>query len=173
MMKSNCFVFRATSAIRSVPLRWPGEVIATSAPQSKAARAIRMASVAIMTASNFFARRQRSQTCRRSGLFAMRCSGFPGKRVDCQRAGMIPTALFICCLQDDFGACREIFGDPVRAAAVGHFVKAAPNADCPDAGVVGAISVDLLVADQKRMPKIDIVVAGRFKNHPRRRLTAF
>src|SRR6266403_2656335 len=93
-----------------------------------------MSSVAMIMASNFFARRQRSQTCRRSGLFAMRCSGFPGKRVDCQRAGIIPTALFICCLQDDFGASREIFGDPVGAAAVGHFVKAGPNADRLDAG---------------------------------------
>src|SRR5438034_8999116 len=101
---------------------------------------MRMSSVAMMIASNFFARRQRSQTCRRSGLFAMRCSGFPGKRVDCQRAGMIPTALFICCLQDDFGASREIFVEPVRAAAVGHFVKACPNAVRSGSGVVGGFN---------------------------------
>src|SRR5260370_831578 len=93
--RPNCLAFRATSAIRSVPLWCFGEVIATSAPQAKAALAIRMSSVAMMIASNFFARRQRSQTCRRSGLFAMRCSGFPGKRVDCHRAGIIPTAFIL------------------------------------------------------------------------------
>src|SRR5256885_11841642 len=78
-----------------------------------------------------------------------------------------------CRLQDDFGGGREIFRHPVGAAVAGHFVKDGPNADRADAGVVSAFSVDLLVADQTGMPKIDIVVAGRFKNHPRRRLPAF
>src|SRR5438270_4629208 len=148
-MRSNCLAFRATSAMRSVPLWCLGEVIATSAPQSKAAFAIRMSSVAMMIASNFFARRQRSQTCRRSGLFAMRCSGFPGKRVERHRAGIIPTALLICRVQDDFGCRRQIFGDPIGATAVRHFIESGPDADRAHAGIVRALGVDLLVADQK------------------------
>src|ERR1700736_2385851 len=146
-MRSNCLALRTTSAMRSVPLGCVGEVIATSAPQSKAALAIRMSSVAMMTSSNFFARRQRSQTWRRSGLFAIRCSGFPGKRVDAHRAGMIPTALFICRFQNDFSGGGKIVGDPIRAATVGHFVEAGPNADRADAGVMRAFGIDLLVAD--------------------------
>src|SRR5947207_2852763 len=167
--RPNCLAFRATSAVRSVPLWCFGEVIATSAPQSNAALAIRMSSVAMMTASNFFARRQRSHTCRRSGLFAMTCNGFPGKRVDAHRAGMIPTALFICRLQNDFGGGRKIFGHPIRAAAVGHLVKASPNADRPDAGIMRALGVDLLVANEKRARKIDIMVACSLKDHSGRR----
>src|SRR5205807_6447927 len=173
MMKSNCLAFRATSAMRSVPLWCFGDVIATSAPQSKAALAIRMSSVATMTASNFVARLQRSQTWRRSGLFAIRCNGFPGKRVELHRAGIIPTALLICCLNNDLGRCRQIFGDPVGAAAVGHFVEAGPDTDSSNASIMRALGVYLLVADQKRTPKIDIVVVRCFQNHSRRRLAAF
>src|SRR2546430_4815882 len=173
IIRSNCVALRATSAMRSVPLWCFGDVIATSAPQSKAALAIRMSSVATMTASNFFARLQRSQTWRRSGLFAIRCNGFPGKRVELHRAGIIPTALPICCLNNDLGRGRQIFGDPVGAAAVGHFVEAGPDTDSSNAGIMRALGVDLLVADQKRTPKIDIVVVRCFQNHSRRRLAAF
>src|SRR5438105_13643816 len=104
-----------------------------------------MSSVAMMTASNFFDRRQRSQTCRRSGLFAMTCNGFPGKRVDAHRAGIIPTALFICRLQNDFGGGRKIFGDPICTAASGHFVESGPDPNGADARVMGALGGDLLV----------------------------
>src|SRR5256885_4215724 len=170
--RPNCLAFRATSAIRSVPLWCFGEVIATSAPQAKAALAIRMSSVAMMTASNFFARRQRSQTCRRSGLFAMTCKGFPGKRVDAHRAGIIPTALFICRFNNDFDRGRKIFGDPIRAAAVGHLVESGPDADRPDSGIARALGVDLLVANQKRARKIDIMVACSLQDHSGRRFAA-
>src|SRR5438270_4991675 len=172
-MRSNCLAFRATSAMRSVPLWCLGEVIATSAPQSKAARAIRMSSVAIMTVSNFFARWQRSQTCRRSGLFAMRCSGLPGKRVEAQRAGMIPAALFIYPFDNDFGRCPQILSNPVGAPAVRHFVESGPNANRTDAGVMSTFDVYFLIADQKRTRKIDIMVAGGFENHSRRWFAAF
>src|SRR6267378_3596562 len=82
-----------------------------------------MSSVAMMTASNFLARRQRSQTCRRSGLFAIRCSGLPAKRVDAQRAGIIPTALLICCLDNDFGRYGQILSHPVGATPVDQIVS--------------------------------------------------
>src|SRR5437763_8637167 len=104
-----------------------------------------MSSVAMMTESNFLARRQRSQTRRRSGLFAMRCNGFPGKRVDAHRAGMIPTALFICRFQNDLGRGRQIVSHPVRAAAISHLVESGPNANGPDAGIMRAFGIDLLV----------------------------
>src|SRR6266705_1577828 len=131
-----------------------------------------MSSVAMMTASNFFARRQRSQTCRRRGLFSMRCNGFPGKRVDCQRAGMMPTALFICRLHDDFGRRGQILSNPVGTTAFGQFVEPGPNADRTNASIVSALDVDLLAADQKRTGKIDIMVARGFEHHSRRRLAA-
>src|ERR1700686_4398388 len=103
----------------------------------------------MMTSSNFLARRQRSQTCRRSALFAIRCSGFPGKRVDAHRAGMMPTALFIGRLQNDFGGGREIFRDPICAAPVGHFVEAGPNTNRADSRIMRALGVNLLVANKK------------------------
>src|SRR5213078_2506970 len=87
--------WRATSATRSVPLRWPGEVSAISAPQSNALSAIRISSVAMMTKSKFLARLDRSHTRRRRGFPAITCNGFPGKRVELQRAGIMPTALFM------------------------------------------------------------------------------
>src|SRR6478735_1620183 len=94
-MNANCFALRATSAIRSVPLQWLVEVSATLAPQLKAASAMRISSVATITESRFFARSHRSHTWCKRALPAIRCNGFPGKRVELQRAGMMPTALFI------------------------------------------------------------------------------
>src|SRR6266480_6941425 len=102
-MYVNLFAFFATSATRSVPLQCLGEVHATSAPQSKAASAMRISSVAMMTVSKFLARIERSHALRRSGLPAIGCSGFPGKRVEFQRAGMIPMALlFTQKIKNDF-----------------------------------------------------------------------
>src|SRR5258708_11832459 len=123
-----------------------------------------MSAGGIRRPSNFFARRQRSQTCRRSGLFAMRCSGLPGKRVEAQRAGMIPAVLFIYPFDNDFGRCRQILSNPVGAAAVGHFVESGPNANRTDASVMGTSSVDLLIAEQNRTRTIDSMVACGFAN---------
>ena len=95
MTNANCFALRATSATRSVPLWCFRAVKDTSAPQSKATFAMRMSSVAIITESRFFALRHRFQTCCRSDLPKMRYNGFPGKRVELHRAGIMPTALFI------------------------------------------------------------------------------
>src|SRR5437588_4062415 len=122
-----------------------------------------MSSVAIMTVSNFFARWQRSQTCRRSGLFAMRCSGLPGKRVEAQRAGMIPAALFIYPFDNDFGRCPQILSNPVGAAAVRHFIESGPNANRTDAGVMSTFDVDFLIAETQRTSKIINLATGRLK----------
>src|ERR1700730_12013893 len=144
----------------------------TSAPQSKAALAMRISSVAMITASNSFARTQRSHTCRRSGLFAMRCNGFPEKRVELQRAGMIPTALLIFRFENDFGRRRQILSHPFGATAISGFVEPGPDSNRADAGIVRAFSVDLLVADQKRAGKVDILLARRLEDHPRRGFSA-
>src|SRR5947207_5716031 len=159
--------------MRSVPLWCRGEVRATSAPQSKAALAMRMSSVAMITASNSFAFRQRSQTCRRSGLPAMGYNGLPLKRVDPQRAGIIPTASLIQPIQYDLRRRWQIVGHPVGTTTVGHPIKARPHPDSADAGVVRAFGVDLFVTDEERPRKIDIVVASCSQDHSRRRLAAF
>src|SRR6188472_2574844 len=91
---ANCFALRATSAIRSVPLQWRVEVSATSAPQSKAASAMRISSVAMIIEFRVLAAWHLSHTRRKSGLPAIRCNGFPVKRVEPQRAGIMPAALF-------------------------------------------------------------------------------
>src|SRR3954451_2647517 len=90
---ANCFALVAPSATRSVPLQWLVAVNATSAPQSKAASAIRISSVATITESRFFAALHLSHTRCKRYLPAIRCNGFPGKRVELHRAGIMPTAL--------------------------------------------------------------------------------
>src|SRR6476619_1515410 len=108
MMNANCFALRATSAIRSVPLGWLAEVSATSAPQLKAASAMRISSVAMITESRFFAVSHRSQTRLRRALPAIGCNGFPGKRVELQRAGIMPTALFMAVILSEAKRSRRI-----------------------------------------------------------------
>ena len=67
----------------------------------------------MMTESRFLARLDRSQTRRRRGLPAIRCNGFPGKRVEPQRAGIMPTALFMTTSSERSGAKSK---DPVGLA---------------------------------------------------------
>ncbi len=61
----------------------------TSAPNFFAIIAIRLSSVAIITALMSLALIHRRQTCSNTGLPAMGCKSLPGKRVDPQRAGMM------------------------------------------------------------------------------------
>src|SRR5207245_11693190 len=98
---------------------------------------------------NFFARWKRSQPCRRMGLCAMRCSVLPGKRVEAQRAGMIPAALFIYPFDNDFGRCPQNLSNPVGAAAVRHFVASVPSANRTHAGGTCTFDGDFLAADQQ------------------------
>src|SRR5215469_14502878 len=135
--------------MRSVPLRCFGEVSAISAPQSNALSAIRISSVAMMTRSKFLARLDRSQTRRRRVFPAITCSGFPGKRVELQRAGIIPTALFISCRgpQNYLNRYRQIIGDPIRRALRNVVLNSASHPDGPHARVMSTLNVDLLIAD--------------------------
>src|SRR5437870_12836366 len=148
-MYVNAFAFFATSATRSVPLWCLGDVSATSAPQSKAASAMRMSSVAMTTKSRFLAFRHRSQTRRTSGLPAMKCSSFPGNRVEFQRAGMIPMALLVGMIENDPRSFDEVGCYPI-CDGVGRFaLKSSLNTDRPHAGIATAFSVDLFIADKK------------------------
>src|SRR6266550_3983125 len=115
MMNANCFASRATSAIRSVPLQWLVEVSAIWAPQLKAASAMRISSVATITESRFFALLHRSHTRCKRAFPAMGCNDFPGKRVELQRAGIMPTALFTAVIRSEAKRSRRI---PVRKSAV-------------------------------------------------------
>src|SRR3954452_22437228 len=114
MMNANCFASRATSAIRSVPLQWLVEVSAIWAPQLKAASAMRISSVATITESRFFALLHRSHTRCKRAFPAMGCNGFPAKRVELQRAGIMPSALFMAVIRAKLsgveGSPREICG---------------------------------------------------------------
>src|SRR6266446_9327312 len=172
IMNSNSFERRTTSAMRSVPLACFGEVSATSAPHSKAALAIRMSSVAMITESNFLARWHRSQTWRRSGLPAIRYNGFPWKRVDPQRAGIIPTALVICKIGDYLRGCDEIRGNPIRDRVSRVGLKSGLNTNCPHPSVATALGVDLFIANKKRTREIDLVLSAGLQDHSRCRLAA-
>src|SRR4029450_1838341 len=126
MMNANCFALRATSAMRSVPLQCVVEVSATSAPQLKAASAMRMSSVATITESSFFALLHRSHTRCRRALPAIRCNGFPGKRVELQRAGMMPTALFMAVILSE---AKRSARNPsrVNSGSAAEFLDSARN----------------------------------------------
>ena len=82
---------RAASASRSVPVAWSREVITTSPPNPRTTAAMRSSSVATSTRSGRRARRTRSCTCWIMGFPCMSERGFPGRRVDPKRAGMIAT----------------------------------------------------------------------------------
>src|SRR5215469_3662304 len=135
--------------MRSVPLRCFGEVSAISAPQSNALSAIRISSVAMMTRSKFLARLDCSQTRCRRDFPAITCNGFPGKRVELQRAGIMATALFISCrgTQNYLHRGWNVIGNPVRYALGYVGLNSGSHPDGPHARVMTAFDVDLLIAD--------------------------
>ena len=83
----------ATSATRSVPLWWAGEVITTVVPNGRRAAAIRSSSVATITSRTRRHPRTRSTTCCTSGRPVSAARILAGNRVDPYRAGMTTTAL--------------------------------------------------------------------------------
>jgi hypothetical protein len=87
-----CFPRHFSDSIRAAEVF--GRSQCDSAPQSNAAEAIRISSVAMTTRSKFLARRQRSQPFQKR-LSINGYSGFPGNRVESHRAGIIPTALLM------------------------------------------------------------------------------
>src|SRR5437868_7228642 len=96
---------------------------------------MRMSSVAMITESRALARRQASQTCRRRGLPAISCKGFPGKRVEPQRAGIMPAALVIE-IHNYLSSGLEIVGNKIGQPRVHPFTVTSPDQNCFHAGVV-------------------------------------
>src|SRR5580692_12925395 len=80
-------IFDATSASRSVPLAWVGEVIITSPPASITGAAIRSSSVATITRAIDFAFHACRHTRTIIGTPAISASAFAGRREDPYRAG--------------------------------------------------------------------------------------
>ena len=78
-----------TSAMRSEPLGCSGRVISTR-QKFCATSQMRVSSVATITSLKDFANWHCSTTCWMRGLPAMSASGLPGKRVEANRAGMMP-----------------------------------------------------------------------------------
>ena len=68
----------------------PDEVIRASPPAARTQAAIRSSSVATTTRSSRFAERAASHTCSTMGLPARGERGFPGNRMDANRAGITP-----------------------------------------------------------------------------------
>src|ERR1700730_7638636 len=67
----------------------------------------------------------------------------------------------------------QIFRDPIRAATIGHFIETGANADGAHASVAPAFGVNLFVSDEKRLRKVDMVIARRLQNHTGCGLAAF
>jgi hypothetical protein len=67
----------------------------------------------------------------------------------------------------------EISRNPIGAASGGFMVEASLDANRAHPGVTPAFGIDLLVADEKRAGKIDVVIADRVQNHSRGRLATF
>src|ERR1700732_3576293 len=67
----------------------------------------------------------------------------------------------------------QIFRDPIRAATIGHFIETGANADGAHASVAPAFGVNLFVSDEKRLRKVDMVIARRLQNHAGRGFAAF
>jgi hypothetical protein len=69
--------------------------------------------------------------------------------VEFQRAGMIPTALFIQKIKNDLCRISEVGRNPICDAAGRVALKSSLNADCAHAGVAAAFSVDFFIANKK------------------------
>src|SRR5207248_4317748 len=108
----------------------------------------------------------------RSGLPAIRYNGFPWKRVEPQRAGIIPVALSICKIDDYLCGRDEIRGNPIRDRVSRVGLKSGLNPDCAYAGVATALGVDLFIANKKRTGEIDLVLSAGLQDHSRCRLAA-
>src|SRR5262249_17511230 len=82
------------------------------------------------------------------------------------------TAISWCSIQDDLSSCGEVVGDPIGRASYHFALNSGLHPDRPHTGIVSAFHVDLLVANQKRMGKIDLMISRGIDDHPRRRLAA-
>jgi hypothetical protein len=70
---------------------------------------------------------------------------FPGKRVEPQRAGIIPTALFIYPIENNLCGFEEIDCDPIGITVGRIAIESGSNTDRAYAGVATAFGVDFFV----------------------------
>src|SRR5215468_902008 len=82
------------------------------------------------------------------------------------------TAISWCSIQDDLSSCGEVVGDPIGRASCHFVLNSGLHPDRPHTGIVSALHVDLLVANQKRMRKIDLIISRGLDDHPRSRFAA-
>src|SRR4051812_42921592 len=110
---------------------------------------MRMSSVATITVSSDEAFWQRSQTCRNSALPAMRWSGFPGKRVEPHRAGIMATTLLTSLRQNDIGSCAKIFRHPIWIGVRFFRAVTSLDQDRADTRFAATLNIDRLVPNEK------------------------
>jgi len=66
--------------------------------------------------------------------------------------------------------CRQVIGAPIRHASRHVALKAGLHPDAAHACIVSALNVDLVVADEKRTRKIDLVFSRGLDDHAGRGL---
>src|SRR5262249_18891651 len=82
------------------------------------------------------------------------------------------TAISWCSIQDDLSSCGEVVGDPIGRASYHFALISGLHPDPRHSAILTAFPADLLVANQKRMGKIDLMISRGIDDHPRRRLAA-
>src|ERR1700687_3677402 len=117
-----------------------------------------MSSVAMITESKSLARRQRSQTRRSNGLPAMRCNGLPRKRVEAQRAGMIPTALLIAYAGDPVCGGGQIARYELSCALIRGLAVPVVDQDCFHTRLPATLNIAVFVTNKKRPSQIQVVI---------------
>ena len=75
-------------------------------------------------------------------------------------------------VQDDIDSCRQVAGDPIRFGCCDVVLKSGLDPDGPETGIVGALDVNLLVADEKGSREIDLMIPRSFYDHSDRGFAA-
>src|SRR6266436_5500805 len=75
-------------------------------------------------------------------------------------------------VQDDLDCRGHVIGHPICVASCHVALNSGPHANRTYTRIVGAFDVDLLVANQKRTGKVDLMVSRGSDNHSRRGLAA-
>src|SRR5215472_9219527 len=68
-------------------------------------------------------------------------------------------------VQNDLGGCGQIMGDPIGHTSCGVAFDSGLYSDRTHTRVVSAFDVNLLVANEKRARKVDLVISGCFYDH--------
>src|SRR5262245_5319168 len=73
-------------------------------------------------------------------------------------------------IQDDSDRCEHIIGHPICFGSCHVALNSGPHTNRTYTRIVGALDVDLLVANQKRTGEIDLVISRGLYDHSRRGL---